>query len=84
MQTSIQLTAKAAAAITDLRARKDALQAIIKHRNFPYEDQDRNPMYCDNVPAAYGAGTNFIFEAICEINESIAQIIKKDLVDRNF
>lgn len=82
MQTSIQLTAKAAAAITDLQARKDALQAIIKHRNFPYED--RNPMYCDNVPASYGEGTNFIFEAICEINESIAQIIKKDLVDRNF
>lgn len=82
MNTSIQLNDKAAAAVNDLQARKTALQAIVKHRNFPY--QDKNPVYCDNVPAGLGDGTGLICQAIHEIDAAIASIIYRSLVDRSF
>jgi hypothetical protein len=82
MNTSIQLPDKAAAAVNDLQARKTALQAIVKHRNFPCED--KSPVYCDNVPAGLGDGTSLICEAIHEIDATIAMIIQRALVDRSF
>jgi hypothetical protein len=82
MNTSIQLPDKAAKAVNDLQARKTALLAIVEHRNFPHED--KSPVCCDNVPAGLGDGTGLIFEAVHEIDATIAMIVQRALVDRSF
>jgi hypothetical protein len=82
MNTTLQLPITAAEAINQLQARKDGLIALLPKGSFPFEE--RHEADCRSVRAGMGSGTGFINHAINEINETIAEIIKRCLIDRNW
>lgn len=82
MNTHIQLPESAALAINQLQARKEGLIALLPKGSFPFEE--RHEADCRNVRAGLGNGAGFIDHAINEINETITEIIKRCLIDRNW
>jgi len=82
MNTTLQLPITAAEAINQLQARKDGLIALLPKGSFPFEE--RHEADCRNVRAGMGSGAGFINHAINEINETMAEIIKRCLIDRNW
>jgi hypothetical protein len=82
MNTALQLPESASKAIKQLHARKDALRALLPKGSFPFEELHEAD--CRSVKASLGTGTGFIMKAIDEINVSIAEIVKRCLVDYNW
>ncbi len=82
MNTTIQLPASAAEAINQLQARKQGLLALLPKGSFPFEE--RHEADCRAVPCGIGSGGMHINHAVEEINQSIALIIKRCLVDHNW
>ena len=86
MITNISLPESAALAIEDLEARKRILLSLYptqEERNNVIRRRDR-PELCNEVPAFYDSGSSGIHSAIESINWTIAEIIKRCLVDRNW
>jgi hypothetical protein len=82
MNTTLQLPITAAEAINQLQARKDGFIALLPKGSFPFEE--RHEADCRSVRAGMGSGAGFINHAINEINETMAEIIKRCLIDRNW
>ena len=82
MTTTLQLPETAALAINQLQARREGLRALLPKGSFPFEE--RHEADCRHVRAGLGCGAGFINHAINEIDETIAEIIKRCLIDRNW
>jgi hypothetical protein len=82
MNTTLQLPESAAEAINQLQARKEGLRALLPKGSFPFEE--RHEADCRSVRAGMGSGSGFINHAINEIDETISEIIKRCLIDRNW
>ena len=82
MNTTIQLPASAAESINQLETRKQGLRALLPKGSFPFEE--KHEADCRSVPCGIGSGMRGILDAIFEIDASIALIIKRCLVDRNW
>jgi hypothetical protein len=82
MNTRLQLPESASQAINQLQARKDGLIALLPKGSFPFEE--RHEADCRSVPCGIGSGAMQINHAVEEINQSIALIIKRCLIDRNW
>jgi hypothetical protein len=82
MNTTLQLPETAALAINQLQARKEGLRALLPKGSFPFEE--RHEADCRSVRAGMGDGSGFINHAINEIDETISEIIKRCLIDRNW
>ena len=82
MNTTLQLPETAALAINQLQARKEGLRALLPKGSFPFEE--RHEADCRSVRAGMGNGSGFINHAINEIDETMSEIIKRCLIDRNW
>lgn len=82
MNTTLQLPQSAADAVNQLQARRQGLRSLLPTGSFPFDE--RHEADCRHVPAGFGSGAGFINHAINEIDETIAEIIKRCLVDRNW
>ena len=83
---NITLPATAVKAIEDLEARKKILLSVFKTTEERHDMVRRRnrPELCDEVPCGLGDGTSGIVAAIKEIDNAIAKIVTRCLVDRNW
>ena len=82
MTTILELPTSAATAINELQARKERLLALLPDGSFP--NKNKHPADCRSVPCGLGSGTGFIMSAVQEIDNTIAEIVKRCLVTRSW
>ena len=76
--TTIQLHTKAAAAVEDLQARKQALLDLFKS---PWDAATPRPVTCANVPSGHDTGSLEIREAIAQIDITMSKIICRSMIE---